>query len=140
MTLPFDPDHWRRLDALLDELLEGKDVDYLDPVASSEDGADYKGTWLAAVQPVSVPRSEREQGEHSNLLVLVQYRLSDVTAPVQVLLESLSKEGAIAMGVFVLVTFLLWFLVHRASDLHIDRHDAKEDRQRSGTTITTDAT
>ncbi|QEG40997.1 protein kinase domain-containing protein [Roseimaritima ulvae] len=125
---------------LLKELLEGKDIDYTDPVANSADGADYKGTWLAAVQPVAVPRSERAQGEDSSLLVLVQYRLSDVTAPVQVLLESLSKEGAIAMGVFVFVTFLLWFLVHRASDLHIDRHDAKEDRQRSGTTITTDAT
>ncbi len=124
---------------LLDELLQGKDVDYLDPVANSEDGSEYKGTWLAAVQPVAVPRSERRNGERSSLLVLVQYRLSDVTAPVQVLLDSLSKEGAIAMGVIVLVTFLLWYMVHRASDLQIDRHDAKEDRQRSGTTITTDA-
>lgn len=123
---------------LLDQLLEGRDVDYIDPVADTDGGQAYQGTWLAAVQPVALPQSERNEGEHSELLVLVQYRLSNVTAPVQTLLESLWREGAIAMVAIVLVMFLLWYLVLRASDLRVDRFDAQEAQKRLGDTLTTD--
>lgn len=111
-------------DPLLRELLDGRDVDYIDPLSDEADGQAYRGTWLAAVAPVSVPGSDSDAASpNTDLLVLVQYRLSEVIAPVERLISSLFKEGALAIGAIVFVTFALWYLVHRASDLRVDRHD-----------------
>ena len=42
--------------ALMNRILAGGDVDYRDPLASAVDGAPYAGPWIAAMQPVSLPR------------------------------------------------------------------------------------
>ncbi|QDS96580.1 Serine/threonine-protein kinase PknB [Roseimaritima multifibrata] len=140
---------------LLEQMLTGADIDYQDPMAATPDGGDFSGTWLAAVQEVSVPRSESDpnhshpsndhfsdisaEPDQTDLLVMVQYRLSNVEAPVQALLQKLLKEGAIAIVSIISVTFILWYLVHRASDLSIDRRDAKDASRESGSTITAES-
>ncbi|TWU50945.1 Serine/threonine-protein kinase PknL [Rubripirellula tenax] len=109
---------------LMDRLLGGGDVDYLDPLASADDGKAYGGPWIAAIQPVALPRQEREdekerQGPAPNdrktadLLVLVQYRLEKVMAPVDQMRSALLVEGAAALASILAVTFTLWFFVRR---------------------------
>ena len=109
---------------LLTRLLAGGDVNYIDPMAQASDGAQYDGPWIAAVQPVSVPApvvadhaepSEPHTAE-TDLLVLVQYRLAKVFAPVGEMRSSLLREGAAAVASILLVTLSLWGFVYRASE------------------------
>ena len=108
---------------LLDRLIEGDDVDYRDPIAFAGDGSGYKGSWLAAVAPVNLWESDAEiDGDDSvartntDMLVLVQYRLSKVFEPVGKMQQQLLVEGALAMLSIVLVTFLMWYFVNRVTD------------------------
>ncbi|KAA5541124.1 serine/threonine protein kinase [Roseiconus nitratireducens] len=114
---------------LLRELLSGGDVDYRDPVAIAEGAEAYQGDWIAAMQPVDVPREvevrmsgdddiEAERpwalsGNQADLMVLVQYRLSKVFAPVGAMRASLLWEGAAALASILLVSGTLWFFVRR---------------------------
>jgi len=104
---------------LMDRLLAGGDVDYQDPVAVDPDGKDYAGNWIAAIQPVALPMDiEVDQvtdlvPRDTDLLVLVQYRLDTVFAPVGQMRTALLWEGAAAVGSIVLVTFTLWMMVIR---------------------------
>lgn len=101
----------------LDALLAGKDIDYFDPLSSRPDGVDYRGPWIAAVQPVSLPQLERgSQAATTDLLVLVQYHWSDVIAPVGELVTTLMSYGGIAVAGILVVIFLLWYLVRRVGD------------------------
>ena len=121
----------------LTALLDRRDVDYLDPVARIPDGQAYRGVWIAAVEPVSLPRNSRSAPvEKANLLVLVQYRLDEVTGPVNRVLESLIREGVAGVTSFILVTSVLWFFVLRASDRQADRDEAREQRAHSAETAT----
>lgn len=128
---------------LMQRLLEGGDVDYLDPLAVASDGSAYQGPWIAAMQPIAVPHEEYEENavfptayvdedppappsdipddavresneKATDLLVLVQYRLEKVIAPVHQMRTALLWEGAAAIGSILAVTLTLWFLVRRA--------------------------
>jgi hypothetical protein len=104
---------------LMDELEKGDDVDdYVDPLATS--APDYAGNWIAAMQPVSLPASnldhEDEDVAHADLMVLVQYRLAKVLAPVGQLRSQLLWEGAIAALSVLLIILTLWYFVRRISD------------------------
>ncbi|WP_235951196.1 serine/threonine-protein kinase [Crateriforma spongiae] len=132
--------------SLMDRLIEGGDVDYRDPVASDPEGQAYRGEWIAAMQPIELPNLDVESvatpnatsgednaGSNSNaesksgtqanrsmpdtdLLVLVQYRLSKVFAPVGQMRRSLFIEGAAAMLSVLLVTMVMWYFVWRANN------------------------
>ena len=109
--------------ALMDQLLLGGDVDYIDPVAEAEGAQAYAGQWIAAMQPVALPgESSMGFGDGTNeadLLVLVQYRLKKVFAPVAVMQRTLLWEGASAVVSILLVCGTLWFFVRRIGD---ERH------------------
>ena len=123
---------------LMQRLLIGGDVDYEDPLATARDGEYYQGPWVAAVQPVAVPHDEAELFDSGNLtdppvpptiipegsikeapeqatdlLVLVQYRLKKVNAPVFEMQAALLREGLAAIVSILIVTFTLWFFVQR---------------------------
>lgn len=117
---------------LLQRLLAGGDVDYLDPMAEADDGEAYSGPWIAAVQPVALPDdSPAEQAPQAttDLLVLVQYRLAKIFAPVGQMRSSLLREGAAAVASILLVTFSLWILVLRASDPRSDFDEPPSERK-----------
>lgn len=113
--------------AMMDLLIEGEDLDYLDPLADADDGSAYRGEWIAAIQPVSLPRQANTRDNdavegsddltkaksQTDLLVLVQYRLEKVLAPVNELSSYLLVEGGLALASILLVTLTLWFFVRR---------------------------
>ncbi|MCG8653529.1 MAG: protein kinase [Pirellulales bacterium] len=105
---------------LLDQLLDGGDVDYLDPMAEAKDGSAYAGPWIAAMQKVAVPSVRSQNGSvppsgnnNTDLLVLVQYRLETVMEPVAQMRSALMLEGAAAIGSIMMITLTLWLFVRR---------------------------
>ena len=115
---------------LMDSLIAGRDVSYRDPVAKADDGKAYMGEWIAAMQLVELPRSQAGLDEpldekwlfqtttnknNTDLLVLVQYRLEKVMAPVVIMQSTLLLEGASALASILLVTLVLWWFVRRVS-------------------------
>jgi hypothetical protein len=101
----------------LDRLLAGAVSDFHDPMGDQPGGEDYQGTWTAAVQPVSVPKlGKNTDDEQADLIVLVQYRLADVIAPVGELITKLMWYGAAGLIGILLVIFLLWYMVSHSSD------------------------
>lgn len=118
---PHNGQSYRVDQALMDDLLRGGEVDYYrDPVAGEEDADRYTGKWLAAMQPVSVPNEDTESGRGGNhqadLLVLVQYRLNKVFAPVDAMRRRLHWIGAAGLLSILAVSATLWFLVRRSGE------------------------
>lgn len=108
---------------VLDQLLVSGDVDYRDPMAQVPGGGKYAGSWLAALAPVTLPRQIRSaqvqqpsSAENTNLLVLVQYRLSKVFEPVGELKRQLLYEGAFTLITICLLTVAMWWYVNRITD------------------------
>ncbi|QDV67460.1 Serine/threonine-protein kinase PknB [Rosistilla carotiformis] len=102
-------------DAILDELLAGGDINYLDPIATAHGGENFKGNWIAAVQPVHLPQSEDGSGGETDWIVLVQFRLSKTIARVESLTNKLIAEGIIAALAILMVNGAMWYLVRRAN-------------------------
>ncbi|KAA1260049.1 Serine/threonine-protein kinase PknL [Rubripirellula obstinata] len=117
---------------LMDRLIRGGDVDYLDPIAKVPDGADYQGPWIAAMQPVMLPKSDNNRLEpaepatqrsgstkleKADLLVLVQYRLETVMAPVTLMQWALLIEGASALASILVVMLVLWYFVRKVDQI-----------------------
>ncbi|NNE00941.1 MAG: protein kinase [Pirellulaceae bacterium] len=106
---------------LMDQLLEGGDVDYQDPLSRVTGGDAYAGQWVAAMQKVSLPVETDDDRDNAgatkaDLLVLVQYRLSKVFAPVGLMRSRLLWEGAIAWtGVLVIIS-TMWFFARRVTE------------------------
>lgn len=114
---------------VLDRLLAGGDVDYLDPMARAPGGRAYQGVWLAAVAPVTLPREIGDdqprlpasdtaptQSAETDLLLLVQYRLSKVFEPVGDLQRQLMIEGATLLAILFAVTVGMWWYVNRITE------------------------
>ncbi|MDV6032921.1 MAG: serine/threonine protein kinase [Phycisphaera sp. RhM] len=113
----------------MDDLLRGGDVDYQDPVAVAEDAQAYGGHWIAAMQPVAVPGEGKfgSGGDNqADLLVLVQYRLSKVFAPVAAMEQTLHWEGAAAMLSILVVSGTLWIFVRRVGDDRVHRRHRRD--------------
>lgn len=108
---------------LLDRLLDGDDAVYLDPMTAAPSGDEFSGKWIAAMEPITLPESQNAQevdmevpaGRETDLLVLVQYRLSEVLGPVGQLRQELFREGLAAIASILLVTFALWWVVRRVT-------------------------
>jgi hypothetical protein len=125
---------------LMQQLLSGGDanLDYRDPLAASPHGERFDGPWLAAMQPVSLPRereprSEGDDGPQADqaastadLLVLVQYRLEKVFEPVDRMRTALLWEGAAAIASILMVTLTLWLLVRRVGSVATERRHAED--------------
>ncbi|MEO9591820.1 hypothetical protein, partial [Rhodopirellula bahusiensis] len=63
----------------------------------------------------------------TDLLVLVQYRLSEVLGPVSELRRSLLFEGAFAILSILIMTLFLWWVVRRVTTQD-ERRAAKESQ------------
>ncbi len=122
---PHNGQSYRVDEALMDALLRGGEVDeYHDPVAREDDADRYTGKWLAAMQPVRVPGEDSVAGDDSesgrygdqqaDLLVLVQYRLNKVFAPVDTMRRRLHWDGAVGLLAILMVSATLWFLARRS--------------------------
>ncbi|MDA7864628.1 protein kinase [bacterium] len=126
---------------LMQRLFTGSDIDYKDPLATAKDGSYYEGPWIAAVQPVTLPLDDTDpidqrtqsrlpdppdpptdvpdgsvteiDEQATDLLVLVQYRLKKVNAPVVEMQNALLREGVAAIISILAVTLTLWFFVQR---------------------------
>ncbi len=121
----------------LDALLAGTDDDYTDPMGALKNGQQYRGPWIAAVQPVSLPQIERgDEQETTDLLVLVQYRWSEVIAPVGDLARKLIAYGAVAVVGILVVIFLMWYLVRRVGDDSRPAGPINQSLTRTGNTET----
>ncbi|QDS87211.1 Serine/threonine-protein kinase PknB [Rosistilla ulvae] len=101
--------------AVLDELLVGGDINYHDPIAAAHGGQDFKGNWIAAVQPVQLPKSGDGSAGQTDWMVLVQFRLSKTIARVESLTNKLIVEGVIAAVAILLVNGAMWYLVRKAN-------------------------
>jgi hypothetical protein len=108
----------------LDNLLGGTDIDYRDPMASAPGGDVYSGRWLAALAPITLPKelttTPEKDGDQTaattDLLVLVQYRLSKVFEPVGDLQRQLLIEGSITLTLIFALTAAMWIYVNRLND------------------------
>lgn len=113
-------ERYRMSPAMLTRLLEGGDFNYTDPLASANDGGQYAGPWIAAMQPVSVPDESIDadalSGDRTDLLTLVQFRLEKVEEPVNQMRRALFWEGAAAIASILLVTLTLWLFVRRVGN------------------------
>jgi serine/threonine protein kinase len=109
--------------SLMKDLLQGENIDYLDPLAQAADGSAYSGPWIAAMQTVTVPEDEMEMDDEddlhtpskdtTDLLVLVQYRLETVFEPVDRMKSQLLQGGAAAITSILVVALTLWLFVRQ---------------------------
>lgn len=109
---------YRIPESLVDQLLDGGDVNYRDPLAASPEGDSFGGRWIAAMQPVRLPRRDVDDEsavDSADLLVLVQYRMAKVLEPVQQMRRTLIIEGLAATVSILLVTGTLWWFVRRVT-------------------------
>ena len=107
-------------------------------MAKTEDGSAYSGPWIAAMQPVYVPRDDEElqdQEVEADLLVLVQYRLETVLEPVKQMSRTLMIYGAAVLGSILIVTFTLWWLVRRAGSAGTEKATESKKEQEMVETI-----
>jgi hypothetical protein len=130
--------------SLMQDLLEGGDVDYLDPLAEASDGSPYAGDWVAAMQSVTLPQDQSEidgdlqnqAKDNTDLLVLAQYRLETVFEPVERMTSQLLRGGAAAITSILVVTLTLWLFVRKVGS-STSREQASEDNpEHRGTTET----
>ncbi|MCC9640681.1 serine/threonine protein kinase [Rhodopirellula sp. JC740] len=88
-------------------------------VAAKEtaEGAESDSEVGIAVRETANPNAlvGEPEGEHTDLLVLVQYRLSEVLGPVDELRRSLLFEGAFSVASILVMTLLLWWVVRRVT-------------------------
>jgi serine/threonine protein kinase len=90
---------------------------YHDPLADAPGGEAYGGEWIAATEPVRLPNraaKHASNGNHTDLVVLVQVSAAAATKPVYQLGRRLATDGVLALGVVVLVIVVLWLVVLRA--------------------------
>lgn len=133
VSRPLAGKRFRIPDTMLDDLLNSDDVNYIDPMSSAPNGQLYSGPWLAAIAPIGLPKelttTDEQNGETtaptSDLLVLVQYRLSKVFEPVGELKRQLLIQGSIALALIFGLTVAMWLYVDRITDP--TRFDDKPD-------------
>lgn len=109
---------------MLDKLQTSGGVsDYRDPAAEFDGGEPYRGTWLASIQQVTLPRVRGgEQGRtKSDLWILVQERSSSVAAPIRQLGSQLQRETFIELATLLLVIVVLWYFVFRLGQATLGR-------------------
>ena len=105
-----DDKYIRSMDALRQAVSIGQplptgllyDNHYRDPVRG-----DYGGDWLMTMRPVLA------RGSDTGWVVLVQERVTDITAPVASLGRSLLRIGVIGLSLMALMWLLLWWTVRR---------------------------
>lgn len=92
--------------------------DFRDPLATAAGGQEYQGEWIAATEPVALPRRNQQASRprhDTDLLVLVQINAATAMAPVQQLGRRLARDALVALGVVVAVVIALWAIVYRIS-------------------------
>ena len=105
-----DEEHIRTIEVLRQTVASGQplplellfDAHYRDPVRGS-----YGGEWLLTMRPVLA------RGSDTGWVVLVQERLTDITAPVSELGQTLLRIGMIGLSLMAAVWLLLWLRVRK---------------------------
>ncbi|MFK8114972.1 MAG: protein kinase [Rubripirellula sp.] len=117
-------DRYQMKPGVMTRLLAKDNFDYLDPLAEAADGGPYAGEWIAAMEPISVPKEDiagqqftadaaEPKVQKADLLMMVQYRLETVIEPVNHMQRALIWEGTAAIVSILLVTFTLYVFVRR---------------------------
>ena len=92
--------------------------DFHDPLAEGPGGDVYRGDWIAATQPVSLPdRSSNGNGsrQDTDLLILVQVKSAAATDPVRQLGRQLALDALAALGVVIVIVLAQGGIVFRIS-------------------------
>lgn len=90
---------------------------YSDPLADAPGGSAYAGEWIAATEPVRLPNRAAEHannGNHTDLVVLVQVSAATAAEPVYQLGRRLATDAGVALMIVVLVIVVLWLVVLHA--------------------------
>ncbi|MEZ6111939.1 MAG: serine/threonine protein kinase [Pirellulaceae bacterium] len=97
----------------LDQVASNWRYQYVDPLSTAPKGVAYKGTWIAALEPVQLPeRNEANASPRdSELMVLVQESEQEATRPVRSLGSRLVREGILALFVVLCGVLALWYFV-----------------------------
>ena len=110
----------------LQQLLQGREQLYLDPVGQAQgrpEYAKYNGEWIAVMANVRLPgKSSTDSGapiesdvnrKQSELLILIQESYQDATTPIRELGTKLILEGIITAIVLLIAVTTLWLFVLR---------------------------
>ncbi len=100
------------------DLLDKSNI-YRDVLGQHQEGASFDQDWIIAKQEVQLdPNALNTTGSpidtNTGLVVIVQENYENATQPINQLGYSLLISGLLALGVVVLVVFMIWFLVARA--------------------------
>lgn len=89
--------------------------DYEDPCSHFADGQAFSGKWIACVSQVDLPMSTvgTAQGEKSDLWIVVQERLENVTAPIDSLATCLQREIILEFLLLFGIVVSMWYFVFR---------------------------
>ncbi len=100
-----------------DQFRDGLSSRYEDPLAEHELGEAYNRRWIAAMVPVVLefrhPRTGERMLRDTGLKVIVQEDYESATLPVHDLGRRLVREGAMALGVVLLVIVVMLLIVFR---------------------------
>ncbi|MDG2381712.1 MAG: serine/threonine protein kinase [Pirellulaceae bacterium] len=104
---------------------------YRDVLGQHREGANFDQDWIVAKREVQLdPNALNTTGSpidtDTGLVVIVQENYQNATQPINQLGHSLLVSGLLALGVVVLVVFIIWFLVARAL------RDPNENVRRNG--------
>lgn len=100
---------------IIETLVKSGMEDYEDPCAQFEDGHTYEGKWIACVSQVELPNSTvgSTPAEKSDLWIIVQERLANVTAPIESLATRLQREIMLEFLLLLGIVLSMWYFVFR---------------------------
>ncbi len=96
------------------DYLQHSDQVFRDPFAADELGGEFSGDWIAGVSEVAFPRLNSAMvisSYRTELLIIVQSRVSSALAPVFQLSRRLVRDGMAAIVGFIAVAAALWAYV-----------------------------
>ena len=103
---------------LMARLFDGRDVDYLDPLSNADGGDAYDGQWIAAMQPVSLPKRSRVPNGEQQVDDPESQQISDLGLDSQVLSPAEGKqESSETTDLLVLVQYRLQKVISPVSGM-----------------------
>ncbi|MEC7407399.1 MAG: hypothetical protein VYB72_01190, partial [Planctomycetota bacterium] len=95
-----------------------RDVDYLDPLSNADGGDAYDGQWIAAMQPVSLPKRSRVPNGEQQVDDPESQQISDLELDSQVLAPADGKqESSETTDLLVLVQYRLQKVISPVSGM-----------------------
>jgi eukaryotic-like serine/threonine-protein kinase len=112
LLVDYNQPEYRLTEQQLEQLATNWRYRYIDPLSRAPLGTPYRGSWIAALEPVDLrTRDDTEPARAADLLVVVQELEQAATAPVRQLGTRLVQEGLFALTSSLLVVMLMWYVV-----------------------------